>query len=61
MKAERAEQRALFLKNVGKLRKGWQDVPTRQLLRQRRVLNMAAEAEQRVPIGEILRKIRTQR
>lgn len=38
MKAERAEQRRLFLKNVGKLRKGWQDVPTRKLLRQRRVL-----------------------
>lgn len=56
MKAERAEQRRLFLKNVGKLRKGWQDVPTRKLLRQRRVLNMAAE--ERVPIGQLMTKMR---
>lgn len=56
MKAERAEQRRLFLKNVGKLRKGWQDVPTRKLLRQRRVLNMAAE--ERMPIGQLMTKMR---
>lgn len=37
-RAEHAETRRLFLKRVGKLRKGWMDVPTRKLLRQRRVL-----------------------
>jgi hypothetical protein len=37
MKPERAKERKIFLKRVGKLRKGWQDMPTRKLLRQRRV------------------------
>ena len=44
MKVERAQQRKIFLKRTGKLKKGWQDVPTRRLLRQRRV-----PVEQMVP------------
>ena len=37
MKPAREKQRKLFLKKVGKLRKGWQSVPTKRLLRQRQV------------------------
>lgn len=59
MRRERELQRKVFLKRVGKLRKGWQDVPTRQLLRQRRVLieNMV---EKPMTISQSIAKVRSQ-
>lgn len=57
MRPERELQRKMFLKRVGKLRKGWQDVPTRRLLRQRRVL-IEDMVEPKIPIGQIMTKLR---
>lgn len=57
MRPERELQRKMFLKRVGKLRKGWQDVPTRRLLRQRRVL-IEDMIEPAIPIGQIMTKLR---
>jgi hypothetical protein len=59
MKPERASQRALFLTRVGELRKGWQDVPTRQLLRSRKVPSELM-VETRLSISEMISKVRSE-
>lgn len=57
MRPERELQRKMFLKRVGKLPKGWQDVPTRRLLRQRRV-PIEDMIEPTISIGQIMTKLR---
>jgi len=59
MKPERAATRKMFLKRVGKLPKGWQDVPTRKLLRRRRVF-IEDMIDTPMSISEIIGKVRAQ-
>lgn len=58
MRPERELQRKMFLKRVGKLRKGWQDVPTRRLLRQRRVL-IEDVIEPSMTVSQAIAKVRS--